>query len=254
MKLLSNSNISISALVNACPDKIIVPNEYIEKAILSNEDYKPTRTNIKILAEYIDVPELEHVFNNQNITDETSLRNKIFSMIIFPQQVNMNCFLMIKKISEEISSSIKKFKFNLVVKPSDFLKAKMFGFFFNLPIIVLKENKDSINLYHLSHIMLYFDNLKIPYEPIFYSFISGCPVLSSGDEYSKIILFNSGFEEFSHLERDGKIFGLAIKRLINDSYLYSKYKINCAGFAKTNFTNDYNKYISSLKSCLNTHI
>lgn len=253
MKNLGNSKISIGALVKTCPDKIIVPNEYIEKAILGNQDYKPTKTNIKILTEYVDVPELEHVFNNDNGAEEVSSRNKIFSMIIFPHLVDINCFLMLKNISKEILTSIRKFQFTMVVKPSQFLQAHILRFLFTLPVLIVKENKDSINLFHTSRLMLYFDNPKILYEPIFYAFISGCPVLSSGDEYSKIVLFNSGLEEFNHLERNGKIFGLTIKRLINDSYLYSKYKVNCIGFAKTAFTNDHNKYINELRDCLNVH-
>jgi len=254
VKILGNSKISINALVKACPDKIIVPNAYLEKAILSHQDYKPTRTNIKILAEYVDVPELEHVFNNENVTDETSLRNEIFTMIIFPNLVSIDFFSMLKNISKEVSISIKKFQFTVVVKRGQFLQAHILRSLFSLPALIIKENKDSINLFHTSHFMLYFDNPKVFYEPIFNSFISGCPVLSSGDEYSKIILFNSGFEEFNHLEKNGKIFGLAIKRLVNDPYLYLKYKVNCIGFAKTAFTHDYNKYTTELRDCLNTHI
>lgn len=253
IKILGNSKISIGALVKACPDKIIIPNEYIEKAIKSHVDYKPTETNIKILAEYVNVTELEHIFNNDNVAEKVSSRNKIFSMIIFPHLVDINCFLMLKNISKEVSTSIRKFQFTIVVKPSQFLQTQIFRFLFNLPILIVKEKKESIDLFYISRLMLYFDNTKVLYEPIFYSFISGCPVLSSGDEYSKIILFNSGFEEFSHLERNGKTFGLAIKKLINDPYLYSKYKINCTEFAKTAFSNDYNKYITELRDCLNTH-
>jgi hypothetical protein len=98
--------------------------------------------------------------------------------------------------------------------------------------------------------MLYFDTPTTPYKPILYSFIAGCPVLSTGDEYSKIILFNSGLEEYSHLSRNGKIFGLTIKKLISDQYLYTKYKMNCIGFAKTAFTHDRDAYLGELREGL----
>lgn len=252
-QVLGKSRMSLNALIRTCPKKIIIPNEYIEHAIKSHFLYKSTETQIKILAEYIDMPGLEHAFIGDKITEEVDSRNKIFTMILFPHRANVDCFSTIKKISKEVSSSIKKFQFHMVVKRGQLWQVKILEFFFNLPITVFKESEDSINLFHTSRLMLYFDSPKVPYEPILYSLISGCPVLSSGDEYSKIILFNSGFEEFSHLERNGKTFGLAIKKLINDPYLYSKYKVNCIGFTKTAFTHDHNEYISKLQDILNTH-
>lgn len=253
IKVLGKGRISMNALIKARPQKIIIPNEYIEQAIKNHNGYKSDETQIKIIPEYLDIPELEHVFDGDNLEKEADSRNNVFSMILFPHEANIACFLTIKKISKEISSSIKKFTFFMVVKQGQFLRAKILRFLFRLPVIVSKESKDSIDLLHTSRLMLYFDRPKGSYEPIFYSFISGCPVLSSGDEYSKIILFNSDFEEFSRLERNGKIFGMAIKRLINDPYLYLKYKINCVGFFKTAFTHDHDAYMVELKDVLNIH-
>lgn len=253
MKILGKGKISMNALINACPQKIIIPNAYINKAIENHHGYRPIETEIKVLTEYIDVQELENIFEHENIDKEFDSKNKVFTMVIFPKQVNIHCFLAIKKISKEISVSITKFQFNMVVKPHQFLQAKILTYLFGLPIIISKEKKDSINIFRTSRIMLYFDRLKIFYEPVFYSFIAGCPVLSSGDEYSKIILFDSGFEEFGHLKRDGKTFGLIIKKLINDPYLYTKYKVNCIGFAETAFSHDRDKYITELRDNLNNH-
>jgi hypothetical protein len=123
-----------------------------------------------------------------------------------------------------------------------------------LPIAILKEDKDSIKLFKTSRVMIYFDKSESPYEPILYSFITGCPVLSSGDVYSKIILFNSGFEEFANLSRKGATFGFNIKKLINDPYLYTKYKMNCIGFAKTAFTNYRENYVALLRDGLNASV
>ena len=252
-KILGKSRISINALIGANSKKIIIPNEYIEQTIKNHPKYKSTETEIKILNEYLNIPELEHAFAGESIEEEVDSRNKIFSIVIFPHHAGIDCFSTIKKITKEVSSSITKFQFNLVVKRGQFLQAKILQFLFKLPVIISKENKDSVNIFRTSRLMLYFDSPKVTYEPILYSLISSCPVLSSGDEYSKIILFNSGFEEFSHLERNGKTFGLAIKKLINDPYLYSKYKINCSGFTKTAFTHDHNKYITELRNILDTH-
>ena len=102
--------------------------------------------------------------------------------------------------------------------------------------------------------MLYFERSKVVYEPVLYSFIFGCPVLSSGDEYSKVILFNSDLEEFGRVARNGKSFGLVIKKMMNNYYLYKKYKINCMEFAKSAFTHDHDSYISELRYILNSPV
>lgn len=253
MKVLGKGKISMHALIKATTEKIIVPNPYIEQAIKRNRGYKSTESEIKILPEYMDIPELEHLLDGDNITGEVESRKKIYSMIIFPHRANLDCFLKIRKISKDISSSIRNFQFNVVVKRGQFLQAKIWSSLFSLPVVVSKEGKESIGLFRTSRLMLYFDSPKVPYEPIFYSFVSGCPVLSSGDEYSKVILFDSEFKDLVELERSGKSFGKAIKKLINDPYLYSKYKINCIGFSKTAFTHDHDAYMVELRDILNTH-
>lgn len=250
MKTFGKNKISMSALMRARPEKIIVPNEYIEQAIKSHHKYKANKTEIKIIPEYMDVPELEHIFDIHTAEEDVKSRNEIFNVILFPHQAGIACFSILKKIAKEVSSSIRKFQFTLVAKRGQFLQAKILSFLFNVPVVVTKEGKDSINLFRKARLMLYFDGQKTPYEPIFFSFVGGCPVLSSGDEYSKIILFNSEFEEFTHLERNGKIFGQTIKKLINDPYLYEKYKMNCRGFTKSAFTHDHNSFISELRDAL----
>lgn len=252
MKTFGQNKISMSALLRARPEKVIVPNEYIEQAIKSHYKYKAHKTEIKIIPEYMDVPELEHIFDIHTAEEDVKSRNEIFNVILFPHQAGLGCFSILKKISREVSSSIRKFQFTLVVKRGQFIQAKILGFLFNVPVVVAKEGKDSINLFRKARLTLYFDGQKTPYEPIFFSFVCGCPVLSSGDEYSKIILFNSEFEEFTHLERSGKIFGQTIKKLINDLYLYQKYKMNCRGFTKSAFTHNHDSFISELRESLNT--
>ena len=147
-----------------------------------------------------------------------------------------------------------KFKFILVVRDAQYLQARIVRWILRIPLEIAREGEDSINLFRISRLMLYFDVPTTPYQPILYSFIAGCPVLSSGDEYSKIVLFNSGLEEYSHLSRDGKAFGVTVKKLIVDQYLYTKYKMNCVGFAKTVFTHDKDGYLALLRASLNTKI
>jgi hypothetical protein len=43
---------------------------------------------------------------------------------------------------------------------------------------------------------------------------------------------------------------LTIKKLISDQYLYTKYKMNCIGFAKTAFTHDRDAYLGELREGL----
>jgi hypothetical protein len=76
-------------------------------------------------------------FDNEIIAEEVSSRNRIFSMIIFPHIADINCFLMLKNISKEISTSIKKFQFTVVVRPSQFLQAKIFRFFLIVFLLLL---------------------------------------------------------------------------------------------------------------------
>lgn len=254
MKLLGKDEISIGALVRAKPQKIFIPNAYVGKAIEGHHHFRSSDTNIKILTEFIDIDKLENILDNDHIAKDIDSRNKIFTMIVFPHNANTKCFSIIREISRELLTFMPKFKFILVVKKGQYLQARILRRILRIPLELVKEDENSINLFRISRLMLYFDTPTTPYNPILYSFIAGCPVLSSGDEYSKIILFNSGLEEYSHLSRDSKAFGLTIKKLIEDQYLYTKYKMNCIDFAKTAFTNDKESYIALLRDGLSTNI
>lgn len=253
MKLLGNKEISLSKLVHSSPTKIFIPNTYISNVIKNHSSYQAKETEVIIFSEYIDILELDNIFNSNNLIEynNSNSKNKIFTMIIFSEMVGINLFKMIRTISKEIIPFILKFRFSLIVPDNQFLKARILRYLFGISLEILKENEDSINLFHKSHIMLYFGKSDIYYKPILYSFIAGCPVISSGDEYSKIVLFNSDFEKYNHLSKDGKTFGLVIKNMINDPYLYTKYKINCVDMAKITFTQDHNIYIKELSDNLN---
>ncbi len=250
MKVLGKGSISMTTLTRLYPQKIIVPNEYVKKAIENNYGYKAKYTNIKILNEYVEIPELEVIFDEKRIVEEANSRNNTFNMIVFPRQANLVSFFKLKNIGRELSHSIKKFEFTIVVKRGHYIYAKILRFLCMLPGTIVKEDKESISLFHTARLMLYFDAPHIAYDPVFYSLISGCPVISSGDEYSKIILFNSGFEEFTHVGRHSNSFAVAIKKLVNDIYLYEKYKMNCIGFAKSAFTHDHSAYMQELRESL----
>ena len=254
MKLLGKDEISIGALVRSKPQKIFIPNAYVGKAIEGHSHFRSSDTAIKILAEFIDIDKLENILNNDHIAEVIDSRNKIFTMVVFPHNANIRCLSMVRDISRELLTFMPKFKFILVVKRGQYLQARILRRILHIPLELVKEDENSINLFRTSRLMLYFDTPTTPYNPILYSFIAGCPVLSSGDEYSKIVLFNSGLEEYSHLPKNGKAFGLIVKKLIEDQYLYTKYKMNCIGFAKTAFTHDKDAYLALLRDGLSTNI
>jgi hypothetical protein len=254
MKLLGKSDISIGALVKSKPHKIFIPNAYVGKAITGHSHFKASDTSVVILPEFIDVNKLENILSSDHTAEIVDSRNKIFTMVVFPRHANLRCFNFIRDISKELLTFMPKFKFIIVVKNRQYLQARILRRILGIPLEIIREGDNSTNLFRISRLMLYFDTPTTPYKPILYSFIAGCPVLSSGDEYSKIVLFNSGLEEYSHLPRDGKAFGSTVKKLVADQYLYTKYKMNCIGFAKTAFTHDKDAYLELLRNSLNTNI
>mgnify|MGYP001559061675 CR=1 FL=1 len=246
--VLRKEQVTLRELLKSYPQKIIVPNSYIEKIIKSRHLYKEKYTSIDVIPEYIDVNALQHVLHHDEVNHDE--KNSVFTMITFPRHVNLNFFLKIWKIKREVLKSIKEVHFIVVVRMRYFIIAYIFKFIFPVPLTIYTKNTSYNELFNKSRLMLYFDYKKDLYEPILLSFVSGCPVLSSGDEYSKAILFNSSFEEFSHLERSGEVFGTAVRKLINDQYLYKKYKINCADFANAAFTHDHDMYIKLIRESL----
>jgi hypothetical protein len=250
MRVVGKKGLPLHPLIDALPQRIFVPNAYVAKVIENHPRYKGSNIEVHVFAECIDVAHLQNFLESNRSEGDVSDRNKIFTVVSFPRNANIRCFKMIKAMSMEILKSITRFQFSVVVKKNQFLKARVLKYLLGLPIMLYKEGENSVHVFHTARMMLYFESSTVPYEPILYSFISGCPVLSSGDEYSKVILFNSGFEEYANLKRDGKIFGQAVTKFINDPYLYSKYKMNCIGFAKTAFGTDRNAYLNELKDVL----
>lgn len=250
MKLLGKKEIPLHTILQLHPKKIFVPSAYIGKIIEDSSKYSKKDTQIVILPEFIDVSELQHSLEVNDMPLDNNSNNKIFTLIIFPRHANIYFFSMLKEISKELSLHISRFKFSIVIKPNQYFQARLLQYLFKIPLDISKESDQSINLLRSARLFLYFEPQTSPYRPILYSFIVGCPVISSGDDYSKLILFHSDLEEYSHISRNGKAFGSTVNKFINDPYLYTKYKINCIDFAKTAFTNDKVSYLTELKNGL----
>ena len=239
--------IDLPIIIKANPKRILVPNDYIKKTLEKNVN--PNITEIKVINPSLDMNFLNSLIKKSSEIPHNNF-HPIFNILVFPKNLNEKFLLLLKEISVQILNLTNKFQYTIVVNKKDVPRALKLRETSGMPFEIYEDDDKACELFLSSQLLLYVDDPGITPLQIASSLACGCPIVSTGDIYSNIMLSNSDFEKYSKVPKNGKDLGESIVELMKDAYLYSKYKVNCVSFLKKLSKLDDTSYLKDIKDGL----